>query len=104
MAGAFDWSLLKIPHDESDSNMSSARSLSSASHDGLTDGEWAEATEVTNAVGETNRSTNAAASQGFKQGTRVTEGCEAEQIKQEPQVKQKQVARVPYCPPVTPRV
>jgi hypothetical protein len=101
MAGAFDWSLLKIPHDESDSNMSSARSLSSASHDGLTDGEWAEATEVTNAVGETNRSTNAAASQGFKQGTRVTEGCEA---KQEPQVKQKQVARVPYCPPVTPRV
>jgi hypothetical protein len=100
MAGAFDWSLLKIPHDESDSNMSSARSLSSGSHDGLTDGEWAEATEVTNAVGETNRSTNAAASQGFKQGTTVTEG-EAEQ---EPQVKQKQVARVPYCPPVTPRV
>ena len=101
MAGAFDWSLLKIPHDESDSNVSSARSLSSASHDGLTDGEWAEATEVTNAVGETNRSTNAAASQGFKQGTRVTEGCEAEQ---ETEVKQKQVARVPYCPPVTPRV
>ena len=98
MAGAFDWSLLKIPHDESDSNMSSARSLSSASHDGLTDGKWAEAMEVTNAVGETNRSTNAAASQGFKQGTRVTEGCEA---KQEPQEKQKQV---PYCPPGTPRV
>ncbi len=101
MAGAFDWSLLKIPHDESDSNVSSARSLSSASHDGLTDGEWAEATEVTNAVGETSRSTNAATSQGFTQGTRVTEGCEAEQ---EPHVKQKQVARVPYCPPVTPRV
>jgi hypothetical protein len=96
MAGAFDWSLLKIPHDETDSNVSSARSLSSASHDGLTDGEWAEATEVANAVGETNRSTNAAASQRFKQGTRVTEGCEA---KQEPQVK-----HVPYCPPVTPRV
>jgi hypothetical protein len=104
MAGAFDWSLLKIPHDESDSNMSSARSLSSASHDGLTDGEWAQEAEVASAVEETNRSTNAATSQGPKKGTRVTEGCEAEQAKQETQTKQKQVTRVPYCPPVTPRV
>ena len=58
MAGAFEWSLLKIPHDESDSNMSSAQSLSTASHDGLTDGEWAQAAEVASAVEEANAATS----------------------------------------------